>query len=107
MSTATSVPETYELEGDDALQTLRSTGWGQLAKDSFIRPGPPAAPSHSRSLAFQVMLTLLPFVIAVVGLATAMNVDQLRQLLTQTVDRLAPGPAGQICTPALRPGGNT
>ena len=31
MSTATSVPETYELEGDDAIQTLRNTGWAQAA----------------------------------------------------------------------------
>jgi hypothetical protein len=28
MSTATRVPETHELEGDDALETLRRTGWG-------------------------------------------------------------------------------
>ena len=104
MSTATSVPETYELEGDDALRTLRSTGWGQLAKDSFVRFRAADGTSHSRGLAFQVMLTLLPFVIAVVGLATALNVDQFRQLLTQTVDRLAPGPAGQIFTQAIRQG---
>jgi YihY family inner membrane protein len=104
MSTATSVPETYELEGDDALRTLRHTGWGQLAKDSFVRFRAADGTSHSRSLAFQVMLTLLPFVIALVGLATALNVDQLRQLLTQTVDRLAPGPAGQIFTQAISQG---
>jgi YihY family inner membrane protein len=104
MSTATAVPETYELEGDDALQTLRSTGWARLARDSFVRFRAADGTSHSRSLAFQVMLTLLPFVIAVVGLATAMNVDQLRQLLTQTVDRLAPGPAGQIFTQAISQG---
>jgi YihY family inner membrane protein len=104
MSTATSVPETHELEGDDALQTLRNTGWGQLAKDSFVRFRAADGTSHSRSLAFQVVLTLLPFVIAVVGLATAMNVDQLRHLLTQTVDRLAPGPAGQIFTQAISQG---
>jgi YihY family inner membrane protein len=104
MSTATSVPETYELEGDDALRTLRSTGWAQLAKDSFVRFRAADGTSHSRSLAFQVMLTLLPFVIALVGLATALNVDQLRQLLTQTVDRLAPGPAGQIFTQAISQG---
>ncbi len=104
MSTATSVPETYELEGDDALRTLRNTGWGQLAKDSFVRFRAADGTSHSRGLAFQVMLTLLPFVIAVVGLATVMNVDQLRQLLTQTVDRLAPGPAGQLFTQAISQG---
>jgi YihY family inner membrane protein len=104
MSTATSVPETHELEGDDALSTLRNTGWGRLLKDSFLRFRAADGFSHSRALAFQVMLTLLPFVIAVVGLATALQVDELRQVLTQTVDRLAPGPAGQIFTTAIRQG---
>jgi len=33
-----------------------------------------------------------------------MNVDELRQLFTQTVDRLAPGPAGQIFTQAISQG---
>jgi YihY family inner membrane protein len=104
MSTATSVPETYELEGDDALRTLRSTGWGRLAKDSFVRFRAADGTSHARGLAFQVMLTLLPFVIAVVGLATALQVDELRQVITQTVDRFAPGPAGQVFTTAIRQG---
>jgi YihY family inner membrane protein len=104
MSTANSVPETHELEGDDALQTLRTTGWAKLAKDSFVRFRAADGTSHSRSLAFQVMLALLPFVIAVVGLTTAMNVHQLRDLLTQTVDRIAPGPAGQIFTQAISQG---
>jgi YihY family inner membrane protein len=104
MSTATSVPETYELEGDDAVATLRTTGWGQLAKDSFLRFRAADGFSHSRALAYQVMLTLLPFVIAVVGLATALEVTELRQLVTQTVDRLAPGPAGQLFTQAIRQG---
>jgi YihY family inner membrane protein len=104
MSTATSVPETYELEGDDALRTLRTTGWGQLAKDSFLRFRAADGFSHSRALAYQVMLTLLPFVIAVVGLATALEVTELRQLITQTVDRLAPGPAGQLFTQAIKQG---
>ena len=104
MSTATSVPETYELEGDDALRTLRSTGWAQLLKDSFLRFRAADGFSHSRALAYQVMLTLLPFLIAVVGLATALDVHELRQLFTQTVDRLAPGPAGQIFTQAISQG---
>jgi YihY family inner membrane protein len=104
MSTATSVPETYELEGDDALRTLRGCGWGQLVKDSFQRFRAADGTSHARGLAFQVTLTLLPFVIAVVGLATALQVNELRQLVTQTVDRLAPGPAGQLFTQAIRQG---
>jgi YihY family inner membrane protein len=104
MSTATSVPETYELEGDDALRTLRRTGWGQLARDSFQRFRAADGFSHSRALAFQVTLALLPAVIATVGLATAVQASRFRQLIVQTVDRLAPGPAGQLITEAVQQG---
>jgi YihY family inner membrane protein len=104
MSTATSVPETYELEGDDALRTLRRTGWGQLAKDSFQRFRAADGFSHSRALAYQVTLALLPAVIAAVGLATAMQASRFREIVVQTVDRLAPGPAGQLITEAVRQG---
>ena len=104
MSTAASVPETYELEGDDALQTLRSTGWARLAKDSFQRFRAADGFSHARALAFQVILALLPAVIATVGLATAVRASQFRQLLIQTVDRMAPGPAGQLITEAVQQG---
>jgi YihY family inner membrane protein len=104
MSTATSVPETYELEGDDALRTLRRTGWAQLAKDSFQRFRAADGFSHSRALAYQITLALLPAVIAAVGLATAMQAARFRQIVVQTVDRLAPGPAGQLITEAVRQG---
>jgi YihY family inner membrane protein len=104
MSTATSVPETYHLEGDDALQTLRHTGWGRLLKDAFVRFRAADGFSHSRALAYQVMLTLLPFVIAVVGLATALQAEDVRDLVTRSVDRLAPGPAGQVFIQAIQQG---
>jgi YihY family inner membrane protein len=104
MSTATSVPETYELEGDDALRTLRRTGWGQLAKDSFQRFRAADGFSHARALAYQVTLTLLPAVIAAVGLATAVRASRFRQIIVQAVDRLAPGPAGQLITEAVEQG---
>ena len=104
MSTATSVPETYELEGDDALRTLRLTGWGKLAKDSFQRFRAADGFSHTRALAFQITLALLPAVIATVGLATAVQASRFRQLVVQSVDRLAPGPAGQLITEAVEQG---
>ena len=104
MSTATSVPETFELEGDDALRTLRRTGWGQLAKDSFRRFRAADGFSHARALAYQVTLTLLPAVIAAVGLATAARASRFREVLTQMVDRLAPGPAGQLISDAVQQG---
>jgi YihY family inner membrane protein len=104
MSTATLVPETYELEGDDALETLRRTGTWSLIKDSFKRFRYADGFSHARALAFQVTLSLLPATIAVVGLATALHANQFRKVLGQTVTRLAPGPAGDIIVQAFKHG---
>jgi YihY family inner membrane protein len=104
MSTATLVPETYELEGDEALETLRRTGTWKLIKDSFKRFRYADGFSHTRALAFQVALSLLPATIAVVGLATALHADQFRKILGQTVNRLAPGPAGDIVVQAFQHG---
>jgi YihY family inner membrane protein len=104
MSTATSVPETYKLEGDDALETLRRTGWGRLAKDAFLRFRFADGSSHSRSLAYQVTLTLLPGMIAAVGLATTLHAKQVSNLIKHAVERLSPGPAGDIFLTALRQG---
>ncbi len=104
MSTATLVPETYELEGDDALETLRRTGWWRLLKDSFRRFRYADGFSHSRALAFQATLSLLPATIAVVGLATLLHADQFRKILGQMASRLAPGPAGDVVVAAFRHG---
>jgi YihY family inner membrane protein len=104
MSTATSVPETYELEGDDALATLRHTGIARLVKDSFRRFRAADGFSHSRALAFQVTLTLLPALIATVGLATVLKVRQFTSLLRQATDHFAPGAAGGIIRNALAQG---
>jgi YihY family inner membrane protein len=104
MSTAASVPQTYNLEGDDALKTLKRTGWGRLAKDSFLRFRYADGFSHARALAFQITLTLLPGVIAVVGLATALHQTHFRDILRTTFTRLAPGPASQVILTAFRHG---
>jgi hypothetical protein len=104
MSTATLVPETYELEGDDALRTLRVTGRWRLVKDSFRRFRYADGFSHSRALAFQVTLSLLPATIAVVGLATLVHADHFRNVLGQMATRLAPGPAGGVIVAAFRHG---
>jgi YihY family inner membrane protein len=104
MSTATAVPETHHLEGDDALRTLRMTGWGRLAKDSFRRFRAADGFSHSRALAWQTTMTLLPAVIAVVGLATAVGAGKVQQMVRDTLVRVAPGPAGDIVLQAFRQG---
>jgi YihY family inner membrane protein len=104
MSIATSVPETYHLEGDDALETLRRTGTTRLLQDAFKRFRAADGFSHSRALAYQVTLSLLPALIATVGLASLLHARKVTVLLQQAADRLAPGPAGQIITAAFKQG---
>jgi YihY family inner membrane protein len=105
MTTATGVPPTRgELEGDEALQTLRRVGRRRLVADSVTRFRAADGFSHSRALAFQVTLTLLPALIAVVGLAAALDQEDFRRVVHDTVRALAPGAAGDILTDALRQG---
>ena len=105
MTTAAAVPSTRgELEGDEALETLRRTGRRRLVLDSVARFRAADGFSHSRALAFQVTLTILPALIAVVGLAEALGQETFRRVVEETVNALAPGAAGDILTEALRQG---
>lgn len=105
MTTASGVPCTYgELEGDEALETLRRTGRRRLVEDAVIRFRAADGFSHARALAFQTTLTLLPALIAVVGLAAALDQDGFTRVVRDTIQSLAPGAAGDILTDALRQG---
>lgn len=105
MSTATAVPLTRdELEGDEAFETLRQTGWRRLAVDSVTRFRAADGFSHSRALAFQFTLTLLPGLIAIVGLAEALDQETFRRVVQATINALAPGAVGDLLTEALRQG---
>ena len=105
MSTATLVPQTRdELEGDEAFETLRGVGARRLVTDSIMRFRAADGFSHSRALAFQATLTLLPALIAMVGLAAALDQETFTRVVTAIVDDLAPGAAGEILTDALRHG---
>jgi YihY family inner membrane protein len=104
MSTAARVPETLELEGDEALETLREVGAWELVRDGFTRFRFADGFSHSRALAFQFTLALIPALIAVVGLATLLGQQSLTDVLTQTVSDMAPGPASETLTQAFQQG---
>ena len=105
MTTAAAVPRTHgELEGDEALETLRRRGRRRLLVDSFTRFRAADGFSHSRALAFQITLTLLPALIAVVGLAEALDQDTFRRVVQETISTLAPGAAGELLTDALQQG---
>jgi len=106
MTTAACVPITRdeELEGDEALETLRRAGRKRLLLDAMDRFRAADGFSHSRALAFQVTLTLLPGLIAVVGLAAALEIETFTTVVQETIQQIAPGAVGEIFTEALKQG---
>jgi len=103
VTTASSVPPTRgELEGDEAYDTLRQTGQRRLLADSVIRFRAADGFSHSRALAFQFTLTLLPALIAVVGFAVVLGQENFTRIVRDTIEALTPGAPGEILTDALR-----
>ena len=98
------MPETRGLEGDDAVAALKDVGVVQLVRDSFVRFRRADAFSHSRALAFQLVLTLLPALIAVVGLAGVLDQESFSRVLETTFKDLAPGPAGEVLTQTIESG---
>ncbi len=106
MTTAARVPVTRdeELEGDEALETLRRVGRQRLVLDAIDRFRAADGFSHSRALAFQITLTLLPALIAIVGLAAALEIESFSGIVRETIQQIAPGDVGEIFTDALKQG---
>jgi len=106
MTTASAVPITRgeELEGDEAFATLRSVGRRRLVLDAVARFRAADGFSHSRALAFQATLTLLPAIIALVGLAASLDQDTFARVVEETIREVAPGAVGDLLTEALRQG---
>ena len=101
MSTASLVKETWNLTGDDARETLASTGRMALLKDAVVRLRAADGTSHSRGLAFAVSLVLVQGLVVVVGLAVALGSAGFRQLLIDTIQASAPGPTSDLLTSAV------
>ncbi len=98
MGTASRVPETIsisgdELSADDAVTALRRYGRWNLVKNSFIRFRYADGFSHARALALQLCLSFIPLIIAIVGLASAVHAEKVAQVITQTLAGVLPGKA--------------
>jgi YihY family inner membrane protein len=98
VSVAKLVPETWELTGDDARETLARTGRRQLVRDAFVRFRTSDGFSHARSLAFVISLLLVQGVILLVGLAAALGDTDVSATITRSINEAAPGPAGRALT---------
>jgi YihY family inner membrane protein len=101
MSTAQLVPETWELSGDEARETLLETGRRRLLADAFMRLRVADGFSHARSLAFMTSLVLVQGLIALVGFASLLGQDDVSAVIVRTIKGAAPGPAGRVLTQAV------
>ncbi len=101
MSTATTVPETHHQDAGDARDQLRKTGTKRLLWDAAIRFRSADGTSYARALGHSSVLTLIPAVIAVIGLVTTFDMTGFRGVLEDAAQSFAPGPAGGILTEAL------
>lgn len=102
MSTANVVPETWQLTGDDAMQTLAHTDRTRLVKDAFTRLRFSDGFSHARSMAFLLTLVFVQAVIAAVGIASALGSGGFSDPIVGVLHTIVPGPAGRVLTSAVR-----
>ena len=96
MSSTEPVPETKmmpgdELSADDAFLALRHYGRWPLVRDAFVRFRYGDGFSHSRAFALQLCLAIVPFLIALSGLATDLGAETGGQIVADTVIALSPG----------------
>ncbi|GIE88678.1 YihY family inner membrane protein [Actinoplanes regularis] len=80
-----------ELSADDAYLALRHYGGWPLLRDAFIRFRYGDGFSHSRAFALQLCLAIVPFLIALSGLASDLGVEAGGEVVADTVIALTPG----------------
>ncbi|SDM63511.1 YihY/virulence factor BrkB family protein [Nonomuraea jiangxiensis] len=112
MGSTVTVPQTRTMDGeelsaDDAWETLRKYGVWHFVRDSLIRFRYGDGMSHSRALAFQLCLAIIPGAIAVVGLSAVTDQRELGRVLELTLRALAPGGGAEAVTEALEGGNGT
>jgi YihY family inner membrane protein len=106
VSSTEPVPETRtmpgdELSADDAFLALRHYGRWPLVRDAFVRFRYGDGFSHSRALALQLCLAIVPFLIALSGLATDLGVEEGGQVVADTVIAMTPGASEPLVTQLL------
>lgn len=104
MSTATPVPETWDLDGDDAREALRSIDARDMVRDTVARLRWADGFSHARATAFQLVLTLIPGTVVLVAIAARLQWSSLNDALLRSIESVAPGPSSQTFHDAFERG---
>ncbi|MCX4960742.1 YihY/virulence factor BrkB family protein [Streptomyces virginiae] len=116
MGTATRVPQRSEVEAaeaelrirgeelsaEEAWAALRRYGGWNLVRDSFVRFRYADGFSHSRALALQTVLAILPLAIALIGLSGVLHTEDIGRIAELTIRRLVSGPSQEVVDDALR-----
>jgi len=112
LTTARVVPVTTEMDGEeldaeDAWHLVRRTGLRRLLLDSFVRFRYADGFSHSRALALQAALSVVPFLLALSGLAADIDRRRPAEVLARTIERLSPGGGSRDALASAVTGGTT
>ncbi|MGH3361339.1 MAG: YihY/virulence factor BrkB family protein [Nocardioides sp.] len=96
MTTARTVPVTTELDGaeldaEDAWHLARRYGLLRIAVDAFVRFRYGDGFTNSRALALQACLAVVPFLIALTGLAADLDQDRPARVVAATIEAISPG----------------
>ena len=96
MTTARTVPVTTEMDGDeldalDAWHLARHHGLRAIAVESFVRFRYGDGFTNSRALALQACLAVVPFLLALTGLAADLDEERPAAVVAHVVQSLSPG----------------
>ncbi|QIK74217.1 YihY/virulence factor BrkB family protein [Nocardioides piscis] len=96
MTTARTVPVTTEMDGDeldalDAWRLARKHGLVKIFVESFVRFRYGDGFTNSRALALQTCLAVVPFLLALTGLAADLDEERPARVVAHVVDSLSPG----------------
>ncbi len=99
MTTARLVPVTIEMDGDeldmeDAWHLVRRAGVRRVLVGAFVRFRYGDGFTNSRALALQTCLALLPFLLALTGLATDLDAERPSRVVAATIEHVSPGQGG-------------
>ena len=100
MTTARTVPVTTEIDGDeldgaDAWRMARKVGVGRLLVAAFVRFRYGDGFTNSRALALQTALAVVPFLLALAGLAADIDQERPARVLASTIQAISPGSGEQ------------
>jgi YihY family inner membrane protein len=96
VTTARTVPVTVEMDGDeldaeDAWHAIRAIGVRRLLVDSFVRFRYGDGFTNSRALALQAALAVVPFLLALTGLAADIDQERPSRVIASTIQAVSPG----------------